>query len=131
MALSDLPVLLDGYTLMVTESPVMKMRTNDEGQQVPVTDRDNNPQYVVVLFAKPKPTPDGRKGRGEEIKVTLPEDPGDAFYEGSYVELINARVGSYAIPDKKDPRKIANAGLSFKASGLKPVSRNADVSPAA
>ena len=40
-----------------------------------------------------------------------------------YVELVNAVVNTYEIPDRVDPRKIASAGLWFKTAGLKLVVR--------
>jgi hypothetical protein len=54
-----------------------------------------------------------RPGKGEEIRVNLPVDPGDGFEEGSYVELINPLLNTYemrddngrrAIPDRRDDR---------------------------
>jgi len=119
----DIPVNLGGYRLMVTEEPQMKMRLNDAGEQEPVVDRDGVAQFVVMLFAKAKPLPGVRSGRGEEIKVNLPADPGDGFAEGTYVELVGAVVNTFEIPDKDDPRKIAQAGIWFKADGLKSLSK--------
>lgn len=117
----DLPINLGGYRLMVTDEPQMKMKQNDQGELEPVTNRDGEQQFVVSLFAKPLPGADGRTGKGEEISVNLTADPGDGFEPGSYVELVNAVVNHYAIADKQDPGKIANAGLWFRAGGLKPA----------
>jgi hypothetical protein len=113
----DIPVDLGGYKLMVTETPVMKMRQKD-GQEIPATDRDGVTQFVVALFAKRRPGPDGFTSKGEEIKVTLGTDPGEGFEEGSYVELISACLNAYSM-ETEDGRTIS--GISFKAKGLKPV----------
>ncbi|MBP2339041.1 hypothetical protein JOF41_005219 [Saccharothrix coeruleofusca] len=124
MALQDLPVLLNGYRLMITEAPAAKMREAEDGSVTPVVDRATGEvQYVVTLFAKPVPMEGRRAGKGEEIRVNLPGDPGEGFEEGTYVELVNPVVNTYEIPDRVDPRKIASAGLWFKASGLKPAAR--------
>lgn len=101
----------------------MKMRENEAGEQVPVTDRDGVAQFVVMLFAKAKPQPGVRSARGEEIKVNLSTDPGDGFAEGTYVELVGAVVNTFEIADREDPRKISQAGIWFKANGLKPLHR--------
>ncbi|CCH28563.1 hypothetical protein ABZ816_35130 [Actinosynnema sp. NPDC047251] len=126
MALQDLPVMLSGYRLMITEAPVAKVREADDGTVTPVVDRVSGAvQYVVTLFAKPVPVEGRKVGKGEEIRVNLPGDPGKGFEEGTYVELVNAVVNTYEIPDRIDPRKIASAGLWFKAAGLKSVTRSA------
>ncbi|MFD7652933.1 hypothetical protein ACFV4N_03020 [Actinosynnema sp. NPDC059797] len=124
MALQDLPVVLDGYRLMITEAPAAKVREAEDGTVSPVVDRvSGEVQYVVTLFAKPVAVEGRRAGKGEEIRVNLPGDPGEGFEEGMYVELVGAVVNTYEIPDRTDPRKIASAGLWFKAAGLKPVAR--------
>jgi hypothetical protein len=117
----DIPVNLGGYRLMVSEAPTMKMREKD-GVQVPVTDRQGAAQFVVALFAKRRPGPGEFAQKGEEIRVTLATDPGDGFEEGSYVELIDARLNAYSM-ETEDGRTIS--GISFKATGLKPVKRAA------
>src|SRR5699024_5867028 len=78
-------------------------------------------QFVVSLIAKPVTGPGERSRKGEEINCNLSADPGDGFEPGTYVELVNPQVHVYAIPDKEDARKIANAGMWFKAEGLKPA----------
>ncbi|ACU35065.1 hypothetical protein [Actinosynnema mirum] len=124
MALQDLPVVLGGYRLMITEAPAVKVRELEDGSVVPVLDRvTQQEQFVVTLFAKPLPVAGKKAGKGEEIRVNLPGDPGEGFEEGMYVELVGAVVNTYEIPDRMDPRKIASAGLWFKAAGLKPVAR--------
>ncbi|RSM80419.1 hypothetical protein DMH04_30270 [Kibdelosporangium aridum] len=113
----DIPVDLGGYKLMVTEAPTMKMRQKD-GQMVAATDREGVTQFVVALFAKRRPGPDGFSSKGEEIKVTLATDPGPDFEEGTYVELISACLNAYSM-ETEDGRTIS--GISFKAKGLKPI----------
>lgn len=119
--MQNLPVDLGGYKLMVTEAPEMKTRVNREtGQVVPTTEYGSDePQFVVVLFAKAKEAnANGRRSKGEEIKVTLPRDPGEGFEEGMLVELSGATVSPYEI---KDGGVITMSGLSFKARSIVPV----------
>ncbi|ACU35237.1 hypothetical protein [Actinosynnema mirum] len=106
----NIPVLLTGYRLMVTEEPTLKTREVDGTAEI-VTDRDGVNQYVVSLFAKTK----GEKG--EEIRVTLAADPGDSFEEGDMVELIDAMVSPYSF---KNNRGETVSGLAWRAAGLKP-----------
>lgn len=115
----NVPVNLGGFKLMVSEAPVMKMRENDDGEIVPATSFEGVQQFVVSLFAKRRPGPDGGPvGKGEEIRVTLATDPGDGFEEGTYVELIDATTSAWGM---KDGPKNVRSGLSFKAMGLKPA----------
>jgi len=120
--MQDIPVNLGGYTLMVTEEPSIKMREGDDGELVQVINRAGELQFVVSLFAK-APSQPGRRSKGEEITVNLPVDPGKDFKAGTYVELIKAVINTYEIPDRDNPRKIASAGIWFKAEGLKPAKR--------
>ena len=109
----NIPVLLEGYKLQVTEAPVVKTFEQD-GRQVVSTDRDGVQLYVVSLFVKPLPNPQtGRAGKGEEIKVTLETDPGEGIEEGDRVELINARISFWEVDGR--------AGLAWRASGITPV----------
>ncbi|SDN55288.1 hypothetical protein [Allokutzneria albata] len=119
MALTDIPVHLGHYRLMVTEAPTVKMRESEGGVLTPVTNREGEEQYMVVLFAKPRPQPGKRPGKGEEIKVNLPGDPGEDFEEGSYVELVNPVINTYEMRNPEG--RITASGLWFKADGLKPV----------
>lgn len=113
MALSNIPVLLDGYTLQITEEPTMKMRLDEKsGQEVPATDRDGVQLFVVKLFAKPPAGPSGRRGKGDEIAVTLATDPGDQFEEGDRVGLVDPTVSMWS--------NDFGAGLSFRAAALVP-----------
>ncbi|MCR3746897.1 hypothetical protein [Lentzea californiensis] len=122
MALNDIPVILSHYKLLITEAPCVKMRELDGGQLVPVVDRNTNEeQFVVVLFAKARPTEGRRKSKGEEIKVNLPRDPGEGFEEGDYVELINPVINTYEM--RGEDGKITASGLWFKADGLTPAAR--------
>ncbi|MGZ3142508.1 hypothetical protein ACVDFE_11035 [Lentzea chajnantorensis] len=122
MALNDIPVILSHYKLLITEAPCVKMRELDGGQMVPVVDRNTNEeQFVVVLFAKARPSEGRRKSKGEEIKVNLPRDPGEGFEEGDYVELINPVINTYEM--RGEDGKITASGLWFKADGLTPAAR--------
>ncbi|MER7116605.1 hypothetical protein ABT332_19165 [Saccharomonospora azurea] len=116
MVLRNIPVLLDGYKLMVSEEPQMKTRENDKtGESEVVTDWNGAPQYVVALFAKPLPV-DGRPGgKGAEIKVTLETEPGEEISDGARVELVNPRVSHWE--NELGGRMMS--GLSWKATGIK------------
>jgi hypothetical protein len=114
----DIPCNLGGYTLMVTESPEMKTRQTDDGGTELVIDRDTKANlFVLSLFAKQRPV-NGRKFKGEEIKVTIETDPGE-LTEGTYVELIDSRVSPYSF---KNDRNETVAGISFRAAGVTPRS---------
>ncbi|MGE0300556.1 MAG: hypothetical protein AB7I38_19005 [Dehalococcoidia bacterium] len=114
----DIPVVLSGYKLTVVEPPAPKTRTDDNGAQVPVTDRNGVTQFVVSVFAKLRVGPGERAPKGEEIKVTLLTDPGEGFGEDVRVELIDPRINAYQI--ESDNGRV-NSGISFKATGLKPA----------
>ncbi|MFD7657904.1 hypothetical protein ACFV4N_28360 [Actinosynnema sp. NPDC059797] len=117
MALSNIPVLLDGYTLQITEVPTLKMRMDEQTkQEVPATDRDGAQLFVVRLFAKPPAGPSGRRGKGDEIAVTLTTDPGDGFEEGDRVDLVDPTVSMWS--------NDFGAGLSFRAVALVPRVRS-------
>ena len=106
----NIPVNLGGFKLRVVEAPQIK--TNDEGV-VAMVYGTNDPQYVIGVFAKPTQVDEkGRRGRGEELRVTLMSDPGQVE-EGDMVELIAPTVSHW----EKDGR----SGLSWKAQGLKPL----------
>ncbi len=115
--MQNLPVVMSGYKLMVVEPPTRKMREDERGNLVPVTDRDGTAQFVVSLFAKLAVGPGQRAPKGEEIKVTLTADPGEGIYEDMRVELIEPRVSPYQVEN----RGRVSSGLSFKAAGLKPA----------
>ena len=115
--MQNLPVMLNGYKLTVVDPPQRKVREDERGNFIPVTDRDGTAQFVVSLFAKLAVGPGQRAPKGEEIKVTLTADPGDGFYEGQRVELINAQVSPYQVEN----RGRVSSGLSFKAAGLTPA----------
>ncbi|EHR63190.1 hypothetical protein [Saccharomonospora cyanea] len=108
----NIPVNLAGYRLRVVEPPTMKMRKDDAGREVVVTDREGATKFVVSLFAKVK----GEKG--EEIRVTLDTDPGEGLEEGDLVELVDARVNPYSF---KNDRGETVSGIAFSAAGLKPL----------
>ncbi|MER7012056.1 hypothetical protein ABT324_11590 [Saccharopolyspora sp. NPDC000359] len=118
MALKNIPVNMQGYDLMVTEVPSIKMREDEEtGELKPVTDREGVNQFVVSLFAKKRPQEGQYAEKGEEIKVTLTADPGEGFSRGTYVELVGATVSPWQIEGKGR----VSSGISFKALGLKPA----------
>jgi hypothetical protein len=108
----NIPVNLSGYRLTITEAPEMKTRTDDNGREEVVTDRNGVTRFTVALFAKIK----GEKG--EEVRFTLDTDPGEGFEEGMRVELIDARVSPYSF---KNARGETVSGISFAATGIKPM----------
>lgn len=123
MALNNLPIILSGYRVMVSEAPAIKMRREGE-TEVPVIDRTTNqPAYIVELLVKPVARPGERAGKGEVIRVTLPYAPAEEIEDGDYVELVNPTVSYYEVEDRVTGRK--NSGLSFRAETLKPVRRAA------
>jgi hypothetical protein len=112
--MQNIPVVLDGYRMTVVEPPAPKLR--EDGSFV--TNREGVRQFVVHVFAKVRPGPDGRTPKGEEIKVTLETDPGEGFEEGTRVALVHPRVSPYEI--KSDNGRVTS-GLSFRAVGLAPA----------
>lgn len=116
----NLPVVLDGYSLMVSEAPEAKTYEDESGKVTMATDVDGNQMFVVSLFAKRKASGDGaRRGKGEEIRVTLEVDPGQEFSDGDYVELVNPRISPYQMTNGKGA--ITNSGISFRANTIKAV----------
>ena len=120
----NLPVIMSGYKLTVVEPPMRKVREDERGNVVPVTDRDGVAQFVVALFAKLIVEPGQRAPKGEEIKVTLAADPGSGITEDMRVELIDARVSPFQI----ESRGRVTSGLSFQAAGVKPYGGNGSLS---
>lgn len=113
----NIPVDLGGFRLMVSESPEVKTRETVDGRTEVVTEYGTDVQlFTVSLFAKERRV-DGRKSKGEEIKVTLESDPGDDVAEGVYVELVEARVSPYSF---KNDKGETVSGVAFRAKGLKP-----------
>ena len=122
--MKDISINVSNYRFMVTEAPIMKMVENRQGEMEPVVNkRTGETPFVVMLFAKPVAVPGERQGKGEEIKVNLPRDPGEGFDEGSYVELINPLLNTYEM--RGEHNEITNAGIWFKADALKPAARAA------
>jgi hypothetical protein len=122
--MKDIAFIASNYRFMVTEAPTMKTKEGKSGEFETVVDkRTGEVQFVVMLFAKPKPVPGQRVGKGEEIKVNLPSDPGDGFDEGTYVELVNPVLNTYEMTN--DEGRITGSGLWFKAEGLKPAGQGA------
>lgn len=108
----NVPVNLSDFVLRVADAPEMKMRKGDDGQLEPSVDDNGEARYVIAVFAK-------RKGqKGEEIKITLPRDPGPGFDEGSVVELVSPAVSAYSFENEKGKTV---SGISFAADGVKPV----------
>ena len=122
--MKDIAFIASNYRFMVTEEPTMKTRENRKtGELETATDRDGVVQFVVMLFAKPRPVLGQRPGKGEEIKVNLASDPGEGFTEGMYVELVNPVLNTYEMTN--DEGRITGSGLWFKAEGLKPAGQGA------
>lgn len=113
--LRNIPVVLEHYKLQVTEEPEVKTRENEAGELEPVTDWQGARQFVVSLFAKPRPTEGKRPGKGEEIRVTLETAPDEDVTDGALIELINPRVSHWE--NELGGRKMS--GLSWKATGIK------------
>ncbi|GAA3857513.1 hypothetical protein GCM10022243_23770 [Saccharothrix violaceirubra] len=112
----NIPVVLAGWRLRVTEDPELKTYEKDGVQEV-ATDQDGTSLFVVSLFAKPLPVEGRKAGKGEEIRVTLMMDPG-SIGEGDLVELIDATVSPYSF---KNDKGETVSGISFRAVGLKPL----------
>jgi hypothetical protein len=110
--LRNLPVLLEGYRLMVAEEPMIKTR-EENGRDVPVTDRDGATLFTVSVFVKPPADEKGRSGKGLEVKVTLETEPGEEIEYASPVELINPRISQWEMDGR--------AGVAWKATGVKLV----------
>ena len=117
--LKNIPVLLEGYKVQVTEEPTLKMIEKEDGSQVPATDFQGVQQHVVMLFVKPKPVNGERAGKGQEIKVTLETSPEDDVTDGALVEMINPRVSHW----ENDFNGRTMSGLSWRATGIKAVHR--------
>jgi hypothetical protein len=118
MPLNNIPVVLEGYTLQVTEEPTFKMKIDDKTKvESPATAYDGSQLFTVKLFAKPPAGPSGKRGKGDEIAVTLMTDPGDEFQEGDPVDLVDPTVSMWS--------NDFGAGLSFRAMALVPRVRAA------
>lgn len=107
----NIPVNLSGFKLRVVEEPSIKV---DQDGKVVTAYGTDDPLYTVAVFAKPLATEDGYRGKGEELKITLATNP-EGIEEGDLVELIGPTVSYW----ERDGR----SGLTWKARGLKPVSR--------
>lgn len=128
----NIPAQLSGYTFMVTSEPEGKTRKVGVNAYEPVFDKEGVQPYMVLLLAKAKPVPgEPRRKDGEEIKVNLPRNPGEGFAEGTFVELLNPVINTYEMTDPEDSRRITNAGIWWKADGLKPAARPSAVKQSA
>jgi hypothetical protein len=106
----NIPVDLSGFRLMVSEEPAMKMRRSENGDSAPVADRvTGEVLFQVALFMKQS----GQ--RGEEIRVTLPGDPGEGFSEGVLVDLVSPSVSPYQF---ENGRGETVSGVSWRAEGV-------------
>jgi hypothetical protein len=112
-SMRNIPVDLSGFRLMVSEEPAVKMKRNGKGEQEPVADtRTGAVLYLVAVFVK------APGQRGEEIRVTLPADPGEGFAEGSLIEFVSPTVSPYQFENERGEQV---SGISWRAEGLKPV----------
>ncbi|MHA6798295.1 hypothetical protein [Bounagaea algeriensis] len=115
--LRNIPVLLEGYKLQVSEEPTVKTREDENGNEVVVTDYQGATQYLVSLFVKPVGQDGKPRGKGDEIKVTVATEPEEEVTEGSRVELVDPRVSHW----QNDFGNGTTSGLSWKATGIKPI----------
>lgn len=111
--LKNVPVVLEGYKLRVTEEPVAKTYTNDTGGTEMAFDSSGAQLFVVSLLMKQRPSEQGgRVGKGFEVKVTLETDPShEEIEEGQLVELINPRISQWSMNGRE--------GVSMRAAGIK------------
>lgn len=107
--MKNMPIVLNGYRLMLTELPTLKTREVG-GQTEVVIDRETKAQlFVATLFMK------ARGEKGEEVRVTLETDPGDGFDEGDIVDLVDPRASFYSFRNDKGG---ITAGVAYRATGL-------------
>lgn len=116
--MQNIRVDLGNYKLTVVEPPAPKMKQGDGGQWIPAVDRDGRPVFTVALFAKVIPAAGERPQKGEEISVTLSDDPGAGVDEGARVVLINPTISPYRIENAGR----VTAGIAFRAQSLAPAS---------
>lgn len=115
--MQNIRVNLENYKLTVVDPPAPKMKQVDGGHWVAATDREGRPVFTVALFAKAIPAAGERPQKGEEISVTLTEDPGPGVEEGARVVLINPMVSPYRIENAGR----VTAGIAFKATSVAPA----------
>ncbi|GAB3291804.1 hypothetical protein [Parasphingorhabdus pacifica] len=114
--LKNIPVVLEGYKLRVTEEPEVKTYKNKEtGLQEVATDPQNanSTLYVVSLLMKQLPSEGRPTGKSFEVKVTVETDPTGQVEEGQLVELHNPRISQWDMNGRQ--------GVSMRASGIKAV----------
>lgn len=114
--MQNIRVNLENYKLTVVDPPAPKMKRVDGGHWVEATDREGRPVFTVALFAKVIPAMGERPQRGEEISVTLSENPGP-MEEGARVVLVNPTVSPYHIENAGR----VTAGISFRATSVAPA----------
>ncbi len=126
--MKNIPINLSGHVAKIVDEPTIKMREADDGTMEAATGFDGTAQFVVSVFLKPLPREAGKPaGKGEEIKFTLPADPGEGFTEDTRVEFIDPTVSAFSFKSK-DGREVS--GISFKAAGLKPAAGSSFLSAA-
>ncbi|SDD49546.1 hypothetical protein [Glycomyces harbinensis] len=119
--LQKLPINLTGYSLMVTEAPELKTFVKDGQSQVAMTYDTQESIYVVSVFAKSlQKFENGKRPKGEEIKVEFTRDPGEEFDEGMYVQLDRPSVSVSEFTNDKGRTFVTQ---KFAAEGLVPVSQ--------
>jgi hypothetical protein len=118
--MQNIPCNLEGYKLMVTELPEVKSFTDDNGNtRVATVYGTDDPIYVVSLFAKPREAGmNGRRAKGEEIKVEFTREPEQEFEEGTYVQLDRPTVSLTDFTTAKGDRIV---NLKIRAHGLVPA----------
>lgn len=116
--MQNIRVDLGNYKLTVVEPPAPKMKQIDGGQWVPAVDREGRPVFTVALFAKVIPATGERAAKGEEISVTLSDNPSQGIDEGARVVLINPTISPYRIENAGR----VTAGIAFRAQSLAPAS---------
>ena len=110
---SDIPVNLNGFRLRVVDDPAVKTYVDDNGVEQTAVDRSTGePVYVISLHKKvAERNEQGRRPKGEEIKVTIVTEPVD-IEDGDIVELVRPTAKPYHIPGGKYE---CSFGLSYKA----------------
>jgi hypothetical protein len=117
--LQKLPINLGGYSLMITEAPEAKTFVKDGVSQVATDYETGEPIYVVGVFAKSlQKFENGKRPKGEEIKVEFTRDPGEEFDEGMYIQLDRPNVSVSEFTNDKGRTFVSQ---KFHAEGLVPA----------
>lgn len=112
----NIPVSLEGFTLLTGEAPTVKMVEEKGKPPVAAVDRRTGETlYTVSLMViSPVDGATGRRPKPTVITVTLECDPGDAVTEGMRVELIDPRVSHW--------ENEGRSGLAWRAQAVVPAS---------